>query len=154
MTYAAGDDFPADDVNEIIAPGYTTYNPTWTANTGSVSLGTGGTLTGRYRRVDTGPSLGDLIVFEFQLTTGAGATFGTSFWLFTVPLTAHADSVAMSVGTCRLQDTGTVAKCACLSFISTTQLIIDSPTGVVSNTVPHTWAATDTVKGQITYQPA
>jgi hypothetical protein len=154
MSYAAGDELPADDVNEIITPGWTTYNPTWTASSGSVSLGTGGTLTGRYRRIDTGPSLGDLVIFEFQLTAGTGATFGTGSWLFTVPFTATALAVAMTAGSCRLSDTGTVSKCAVISFSSTTQILIDSPTGVVTNTVPHTWAATDTVKGQITYEPA
>lgn len=151
MTFplAAGDEPTADQLNDIAEPGWTSYTPTWTANTGTPAIGNG-TLSGRYRR--TGGS--NQILFEFVLTAGTTTTFGTSFWLFTVPAVASTDSVSMSTGTARLLDAGTVSKNGCASFFTTTQIVVDSPTGVVSNASPHTWATTDSLRVQISYEAA
>lgn len=150
MTVYAGNIIFASDINNILAPGWTSYTPSWTTSGSAPSLGNG-TLTGRYRR----PSGSDLVVVEFKLTMGSTTTFGTGTYFISVPVTPSATAVSNGVGALYLLDSGTLDKAGVIKFEDTSKFTpVTATAGVVTNTIPHTWASGDIIKGAIAYEPA
>lgn len=151
MTFplAAGDEPTADQLNDIAIPGWTSYTPAWTAAVANPAIGNG-SITGRYRR----PAAADQVTVEIRVVMGSTTTFGTGFWIFSVPFNASATAVGMSVGNAYFADTGTLDRSGIARFNSASQLILDHPTlGVVTSAVPHAWANTDVIQIQIAYEP-
>lgn len=139
-----------NDHENRISPGWTVYVPTWTASGGGAAIGNG-TISGRHRRT-SGTS--DLVLCEIYLLAGSTTTFGSGFWAFTLPVGASASSQLTSTGTAYFYDTGTLTRCGNCRVNAVTTVVCDHPTlGVVTATVPHTWANTDILTIQIEYQP-
>jgi hypothetical protein len=83
-TSAALADTWADGINylqQVLEGADTAYTPTWSAVTGSPTVGTGGTLVGRYKQLDEWTRV------EIVLTLGTAPTFGTAGpYRFTLPV--------------------------------------------------------------------
>lgn len=78
---------------------WTSYVPVWTTTGTAPALGTGGTLTGRYKKN------GRTITGVVNLIAGTGTTFGTGTPSFTLPPYAAAASSIAHVGHAHLLDT-------------------------------------------------
>lgn len=78
---------------------WTTYVPVWTTTGTAPSLGTGGTLTGRYKKN------GRTITGVVNLIAGTGTTFGTGTPSFTLPPYAVSANSIAHVGHAHLLDT-------------------------------------------------
>ena len=64
---------------DLYAP-WRSYTPVWTANSGTTSLGIGGSLTGSYKQ------LGSIVCLRLRLVIGStGASLGTGAWALTLP---------------------------------------------------------------------
>lgn len=150
MTVYAGNIILASDINNIIAPGWTTYTPTWSTSGVAPAIGNG-TLTGRYRR----PSGSDLVLVEFIIIMGSTTTFGTGTYFFSVPVTPSATAITNAAGTLYMLDSGTLDKAGGVKFEDATKFTpVTATAGVVTNTIPHTWAVNDVLKGVMQYEPA
>ncbi|NGO69294.1 hypothetical protein [Streptomyces boncukensis] len=82
MTYVphlAGEKITADKLREMVGV-WAAYEPTWTASSGSTTLGDG-TLDGRYTRI------GNTIFFSVRLEWGSTTTtsVSTAYWEFALP---------------------------------------------------------------------
>lgn len=136
--------------DELINTAWVTSLPTFSSSGGGAALGNG-LRNGRYK------SLGaiGLILYEFHFIFGSTSTFGSGFFRVSLPVNASVSSQGMSKGIAYFYDTGTLTRCGGLRFDGVTHIIADHPTlGVVTSTVPHTWANTDEFVGQIFYEPA
>lgn len=132
-----------------LAPGWTTYSPSWTASGSAPSIGNG-TLLGRYRR-GTG---GDLVIAEIYWTSGSTTTYGTGTWFFSVPVTPSSAARARGVGLLYMIDFGTQDKAGVVKFEDATKFTgVAASGGVVTNTNPHTWATFDELHIQFHYEP-
>jgi len=151
MTFplSAGDMPPADDLNGMIAPGWTSFTPTWTVSAGSVSIGNG-TLAGRYRQVQGS----DTLIAQFRLIAGSTTTYGSGFWIFAPPITPSTNAVNHAVGCGYINDSGTQSRICTVRFVGATGIVADTGTGVVTNSSPQTWATNDELRFVIEYDPA
>lgn len=147
---AAGDRLTAARLTDIIAPGWSTYTFTW-SSTGTQPVIGNGTRSGRYRR----SADSDLIIYEFRLTMGSTTTFGTGTYFISVPVTPSATAVTNACGACYMIDAGTLDKAGVLKFEDNTKITpVTATAGVVTPTVPHTWAVNDQIRGVMIYEPA
>ncbi|GAA2327576.1 hypothetical protein [Dactylosporangium salmoneum] len=142
----------ADQVASLTTAGWTSYAPAWTASSGTQpSLGNG-SLTGRWRR----PANADLVHVQIKLVPGSSTTFGGNIeWIFSLPIPAHANDLLMGNGFA--QDTGTFYRPVTTKKATTSTFFVVSGVGgvgLVHATAPHTWASTDELNLQLTYQPA
>jgi hypothetical protein len=141
-----------DQVDELTAPGWAAYTPTWTCSGSAPSLGSG-TLTGSYRRT-TG---GDLIIANGFMSAAADTTFGTGTFQFAVPVTAAAGAVNVGViGSAQVLDAGTFRRPAQAVLAATTfiTLISLASPGDVGQGTPQTFTTGDSISWTIAYQPA
>lgn len=122
---------------------WTTYSPVWSSSGTAVSLGNG-TLLGKYIQY------GKTVHFRLMLTMGSTTTYGTGFYLWTMPVTAVTER---QVGVCEIADTGTTDRAAVAYTINTTQ-IVAATIGVVTPTSPQTFANTDSITFNMTYEAA
>lgn len=137
-------------IDSLTAPSWTAYTPVWTGSTTNPVIGNG-TISGRYRR----PTNSDKLDLEIRVVMGSTTTYGSGFWIFSLPFNASASAVNNAVGSAIYLDVGTLDRSGEARFNSATQLILDHPTlGVVTPTVPHTWASTDILQVSISYEPA
>lgn len=147
---AAADRLTAARLTDIIAPGWSTYTFTW-SSTGTQPVIGNGTRSGRYRRSQDS----DLIIYEFRLTMGSTTTFGTGTYFISVPVTPSATAVTNACGACYMIDAGTLDKAGVLKFEDNTKITpVTATAGVVTPTVPHTWAQNDQIRGVMIYEPA
>lgn len=77
---------------------FTAYTPTWTSDGTNPSLGNG-TLTGRYRKTETG------VIGSMVLTVGSTSTLGTGNYFWQLPTSIGASSV-ISLGTAQVLISG------------------------------------------------
>ena len=147
---------------DIVVPttdAWDAYSPTWTV-TGSPSLGTGGTLTGRYKQ------LGKTVHLSIYGLFGSASTNpGTGGWSFSLPLTASSTSNQVRLGAAYLRDASVgssghfVGVCAIQPLLSTTALNAFVPTGGAANSqvgfaTPFAWTISDHFSFTITYEAA
>lgn len=96
-------------INSNMAPGWTTYTPTWTGATTNPVIGNG-TITGKYRR----SANSDIVHWWLRILIGSTTTFGSGVYRFgigAVPaLSAEAKTWAAPQGWIR--DSSTTAKYA------------------------------------------
>jgi hypothetical protein len=139
-----------DRLDSLIDEGWTNYVATWTAGTGTPSLGNG-TIAGRYRRIPGN----DLVRFEFKLTIGSTTNVaGTVQWYLSIPVTASADAVTYgATGAIHILDNGTTTRSGIVSLDTTTRITFDT-TGGFTATSPQTWATGDYFKGHVLYEAA
>lgn len=152
MSLFSASQVPTDaELNSLNAPGWTSYGSiAWSSSGTQPALGNG-TLVGRYRRTTDS----DLVIYEFRLVMGSTTTFGTGTYFISVPVTPSATATTNCVGVCYLLDSGTLDKAAVLKFEDNTKVTpVTATAGVVTPTVPHTWAVNDQIRGVILYEPA
>ena len=127
--------------NPQLYPGVFNYVPTWTS-TGTQPVLNNGTLAGQFS------VLGRAFIFTVTLTMGGTTTFGTGNYRWAPPITLAGYS---HTGSSFSNDTGTAVRTGTL-FVdasnNTFRLYTSDATAAseYSNTVPHTWAATDTIQ--------
>lgn len=117
---------------------WTTFTPTWTTTGTAPAIGNG-TLTGRYKALD---SKTYIIVVRF--VAGSTTTYGTGTWEFALPAGLTANGVHTLDG--YIEDTGTDNKlCSGVIFSGATKIgqVVPEAGNVVNNTTPQTWANGD-----------
>lgn len=149
MTYFAGDKPTASQFNNPIAPGWTSYTVVWTCSTTAPAVGNG-TLTGRYRR----PTGSDLMTAEVRLAVGSTTTFGTGYFIFSLPANASAGSVTFTIGDSFINDVSAQGRPGSSRFNSASELIADNSAGVITGTSPMVFANGDILQLRIQYEPA
>jgi hypothetical protein len=141
----------ARQIDSLTAPGYIPWTPTWTTSGAAPALGNG-TLVGDYRR----SANSDEVRVRFQLTMGSTTTFGTgTYFIGNLPFAPNAATIGKTVGSLYILDSGTLDKIGGFKFEDLTKITPVSATlGVVTNTIPQTWAVNDILRGDFVYQPA
>lgn len=138
------------------AGAFAAYTPTWTAAGVAPVLGNG-TLSGRFVQ------FGKLVLYTMFFQAGSTSTFGTGVWNFTLPVTASASIPASTpIGVVySLDASASAVNFSPLVFANTTQINIQGPltwpTGtqnIYANTVPWTWATSDTLWATGIYEAA
>ncbi len=149
--FEAGAILLADQLNNIIAPGWTTYVPAWSSLTGTQPVLNNGTLTGRYRHTTDS----DIITVEFYFEDGSTSTEGTGVYGFSLPsgFPATAASVLSSHGAGRSTNLATTEYSLTVSLFNTTVMRLFNNAASVGQTSPFTYDTGDTITGQITYHP-
>ena len=131
---------------------WTAYTPTWGSGGTAPAIGNG-TITGAYQKI------GRTTRFRVLLTAGSTTTFGTSYYSFTVPVTAASgatgsytpvgQSVALDFSSTLIYEASTI-------LTNTTQVILryQGAGGLVGATAPVTFAASDIIAINGTYEAA
>lgn len=144
---------------DAVAPSGTTftasgYTPALTADTTDPTLGTGSTASGRYLR------LGDLVTVQLLIQFGtSGAAAGNGVYEISVPVNIASDvSTVVSVGAGYIRD-DTAGKWLPVSAhrfsASTVHMVFDNGSGArVAYNNPWTWAASDRLSLQLSYEAA
>lgn len=140
------------DALNVLGDPWTAYTPTWT---GSVAdpVKHNGTIVGAYMRTDS------LVIGRITITMGSTTTYGTGGWSLSLPVAPVSGSGRpLMVGTAT--DTGTgdyplfgviVGSTLLLRTLPTTA---GNPLTAVTSAVPHTWANTDVLTINYTYEAA
>ena len=162
--YLSADDLQAmvDQIDELTAPGWTAYTPTWASSGTAPSLGNG-TLTGRYRRAANS----DEVEVEIKLQWGSTTTSGTGFYNWTLPVTAAAAAVtAVETGSCQVTNSGDISQPGVAVLATTTLVIgtmgpwpnaattINNRGGQIAATSPFAFGNGDNITLRLTYQAA
>lgn len=148
MPVSAGQKIRASDLNAFTQP-WATYTPVWAATGTAVSLGNG-TITGRYQ------TIGKAITMVVKLTMGSTTTYGTGTYSITLPVTSGAS--ASSIGSCYLRDAsaGSSGHFSGMTYVAAASGILvpfaSSSNAVAGPTIPFTWASTDFLIAQATYE--
>ena len=127
------------------------YTPSWTSSGTAPALGNG-TITGKYKQI------GKTVFVRVHLSLGSTSTTGTGNWRFTLPITAaSSDGVVMPAtfldnGTNWYTGTMTCAYDGSASYV--VPLTSASPSGAVTASVPFTWATTDALTFNGSYEAA
>jgi hypothetical protein len=83
-------------INPVAAYGtWQPYSPIWGATASAPAIGDG-SLTGRYTLI------GKTVSFQIKLMTGAGTSYGSGAWTFTLPFQAFAADNFQAFGPCFL----------------------------------------------------
>lgn len=154
MAFAAGQRLTAAALNAAVGATWTTYTPTWTAQTSNPSVGNG-------RLIGSWCKVGKSITVRATLVFGSTTTAGSGGWLFALPETAATVSgagtdpvwtgivygfdllVANRVGSGAVRSGGT------------TLAITSEGTGDTWRAgVPQTWGNGDLLAFEITYEAA
>lgn len=142
---------------KAIGDAWTSYTPTWTATGTAPAIGNG-TAVGSY------VAAGKLIHFKFLVTFGSTSTFGTGSYRFALPVTA----ATVTFTTQAVHSSGYILDSSASSslhtfarMVTTSTMEVLSPTStanvalaVVGQTVPWTWAQSDTISVAGTYEAA
>ena len=137
---------------------YADYTPAITAVTTNPTLGTGGSITGRYMQVGTGAgSHVEGTVYALFGTSGTNA--GSGAYRFSVPssLNIKAPGPGYSIGYGYLYDSSSGAvRTVALAYISATtfQALVDNNAGAAGNSIPWAWAASDSMQLHFAYEVA
>ena len=124
------------------------YTPTWTGSTTNPAIGNG-TIVGRYMRH------GKRVTATISITAGSTTTYGSGYWIFTLPFTA--DTTVSPIGAAQVLDssTGTIYSGHAIHVSSTTMVVYThNTTAAVGAAVPMTWATSDTLRFTLTYEAA
>jgi len=132
---------------------WTSYNPVWSAQTSSPSLGDG-TLTGAYKQI------GKTVFVRVKLNWGTTTSGGTGAWMFSLPVAAaSADGIQMC---CSMLDNGNawyqgILNGTYLGLTTTSAIICQSSGGAnssqgVDSTFPFTWGNSDSLQFAGSYE--
>ena len=135
-----------------IGAAWETWTPVLTGSTTNPNLGSTGTATGRYARVNK------IVIAQAQFVfNGAGIAAGSGFYKCSLPITAQAASSAS--GTALAIDVSTFASTANVTYLdSTTQAVgVGSGGGGFAASIgssTYVWAAGDIIRFLICYEAA
>lgn len=169
ISFAAGQFLTADDlqamvdqIDNLTAPGWTSYTPTWGSSGTAPAIGNG-TLSGRYRR----QAGSDRVEVEIKLVWGTTTTSGTGFYNWSLPVTAAAAAVtAVETGSCQVTNAGDISQPGVAVLATTTLVIctmgpwpntattINNRGGQIAATSPFTFANGDNITLRLAYQAA
>lgn len=147
--WSAHDVLTASDLNAAIATGimstglgaWTAYTPAWSGTLGN------GSLTGAYCKI------GRLVHFRISLTWGTTTTHGASSQTLTLP--PFAANFSGWLGGARIIDASAAQQFYRHVFANSSTVLAMSAEAAatfVSNTVPMTWATTDSLNLQGSYE--
>lgn len=128
----------------------TTYVPAWTSSGAAPDLGNS-TVVGRYTRI------GNTIIGRLSIVFGNTATFGTGSYRFSLPVASDAVPNAVTeIGGCLVYDAGGspayyVGRARQVST-TTVELILSDGGGIVGQTTPMTFVATDQIGIDFCYE--
>ena len=146
---SAGQILPAATMNQIGAA-WETWTPVLAASTTNPTLGTGGSTSGRWGRIQK-------IVTGFgkiQFGT-AGTNAGSGFYTVSLPTAAQAATVVTPIGTVYLADGGVNVRVGVLIATATTACTMRFDAGgLVFNNAPWVWGANSLILYQFTYEAA
>lgn len=115
------------------------YTPAWTATTADPDIDDG-TLTGRYTQT------GKWVDFCITLIAGAGTTFGTGDWRFSLPVPALDVTVGRVLAHAYVESAGSGFVCQASAIDAETLQVLDAATDLpLEPAVPIAWAAGDTL---------
>lgn len=131
------------------------YTPTWTAATTNPVLGNG-TIAGRWQQ------FGKWVHFSAEIVMGSTTTYGAGAWTVSLPVQARASSRIGLTGLLIDQSAGTRYQAFAYWAGPSTGMVItyfgvvgaNVQSIAVDNTSPFTWANTDTLMIQGTYEAA
>lgn len=148
----------------IQAGPWRTYTPTFQADGGSPTVGTGGSITGRYQRI------ANTVTVRGRLVFGTGASGGTGGWYVSLPVNARSDTSpdVRSQGVAEYRDVSTPASlwgfCSINPGLSVSRISLVATAGVrgttpvaaeqASGSEPFPWTAGDHMSWTITYEAA
>lgn len=134
---------------DAVTSAWTNYSGSlsWTASTTNPTIGNG-TITARYVHV------GKLVIYSGDITMGSTTTFGSGTYFVSVPVAAL--SIMPYTGSCLVYDSsvGTNRQPAVATLSTTSKLAFYATTGLVTSTVPFTWASGDVLRWLIAYETA
>ena len=142
-----------DNLNEL-APffsAWTLYTPVLTASTTNPTLGAGSSAEGRYLKV------GRLVVYRFKIAFGtSGVNAGSGFYKVSAPVNRNTAFSAVCTSTIYGNDVSVGTRNhGFANFSGDNAFEIFYLNGVAySATTPWTWAASDTIEGQLVYEAA
>lgn len=126
------------------------YTPSIAATGGGLSLGTGSVVDGAYCRI------GNLVSANVQIKFGtSGAAFGSGTFIISLPASSVLSSTDHTIGSAWIYDASTSTSYMAAvvpSGVGNVQLRPHGTTGPASGTVPMTWAATDALRFEVTYE--
>lgn len=132
------------------AGGYTAYTPTWTSNGTQPAL-LNGTLTGRYLQI------GKMVQGSVTLTMGSTTTFGTGAYILSLPVTPNLGNPNFPLGSLVLVDASAGSVYAYSAVVGGGGIVGMSganPGVLVAATSPFTFAVSDTIFVNFTYEAA
>ena len=131
-----------------------TYTPTLTGATTSPTLGSGGTIEGRWTLKN-----GKWCTYRGSIQWGTSGTAGSGQYLVSLPFTSSASITngVSNIGIIMLRDAsaGPALRtgAAYISASSTTFAMFEATTGIVTNAVPWAWGGSgDYISWTITYE--
>ncbi len=153
--WAAQNEDNCDIIDSLFRNSGLTWTPAWTGSTGNPTLGSGGTIEGKYLRVFPRMVVGFFRIF----TGGAGFAAGSGTYRISVPATIASEldtfNDSLPIGKAAILDNDTVANCSNMLVMYSTavDLITFRPSsgGVWSATSPFTLAQNDRVSGYFMY---
>lgn len=139
-----------DQVIGLSDMGWSTWTPSWTSDGTQPALGNG-TITGRVRKYDEV----DKVDATILLTMGSTTTYGTLAWHFNLPVAMSTASKTDAVAWGAAYDASSTAIYAINGRIESNVWRMGSGGGsVVLSTVPMTWATSDILILNFSYEPA
>jgi hypothetical protein len=131
---------------------YTNYVPALTADTTNPTLGTASTATGEYLRI------GDKVHVQLFIQFGtSGAAAGNGIYFVSVPVniaSTVAAAVAVGSGAIRDDSAGSWRPVSALRFSATTVQMVSDASARVAFDSPWTWAASDWMTLDLSYEAA
>lgn len=139
---------PGRDGVGISTDAWTTFTPTWTGSVSDPAIGDG-TLQAAYIL------LGKICHYRLDMVAGSTTTFGSGNWSFGLPVGVTAKTGARQTMIAMAQDIGTAMN-AGLCFLSSgvSSYLVGAITGgsLWASNVPHTWANTDIIRVNGTFE--
>jgi transcription elongation factor len=121
------------------------YTPVWTASTTNPAIGNG-TLTGRYSVI------GKTCIVNGVMTAGSTTTFGSGYWMFSVP---YIPASGIESGSSLILDSGNVFMIGAVVFSGNVLTgRMHNNGNNLSASSPMTWAVNDRFVWNIVYQIA
>ncbi|WP_088320299.1 hypothetical protein [Kineosporia sp. R_H_3] len=128
------------------------YTPALTASTTNPTLGTGGSITGKYIQV------GKTVHFRIAVTFGTSPNAGSGSYRFSLPVASVAITSGAGEAPARamLWDSSASSRVprAAYTFSSTIVSLLDESGALVGSAAPWTWAAGDIITIHGTYEAA
>lgn len=137
----AGDVIQASDIGS-----WTSYTPSWTASTTNPAIGNG-TITGRYQVIG-----GTTCHFYVKITMGTTTTYGTGYWIVSLPVTA---AVVDQIVQAHVRDASAGNEKPASARIGTSAIVrIHLGDGAWVDSTTYVWASGDLLVVSGTYETA
>lgn len=146
----AGDIVDGDDwltitsILSALTNSWTDYTPVWTASSVNPAI-VNGTITSHYAQA------GSLVLYKGAIVAGSGTTFGTGYWIITLPVAASLGNRNTGIITLNDASTSTNDRAGAAEFLSSTTFRVVA-NGQVAATVPITFATSDAIRWLIVYE--